>query len=275
MAIGQLKTGKENIKRSAESNGRTRNSSSYTPFLSWKNDEVKTLHFLTPIDEVPEVMLHQFVRKIVTDDTGNRRERWLTFMCRKDPAWREESNNKCPLCDEIGHKATKKFVALAVELEPVVDGKRITDVQVKYNPSVDKDGNEVDYPAIGLVVQGPKFFGTLVAHDQKRDIADLSWEITREGERLATQYIFYPVDHKPDLSSVQQSIPNLLEIMEYLGSEEKYEKDLDGVRPEDQPNYGQNNSGNKTTPVAAREQEEGDLFGRLKSSLEDQKVSSY
>jgi hypothetical protein len=271
MAMGELRAGKDLIKKSAEPGSRKGNNGGYTPFIGWKPDEVKSLFFITPIDEVPKVLMHEFVRKTVVDSNGVRKERWLTFMCRKDPAWRTESNNSCSLCDDIGHKATEKFVALAAEVDSTYDGKRLQGVKIKFNPGVDKDGNEVDYPAFGLVVKGPKFFGTLVAHDAKRDVSELCWEITREGADLKTQYIFYPLDEKPDLSEVEEAIPNLNDILAYLGSQEKYDNDLEGVTAEDQPaRFGEKAAAKKTVPA-----DSPDLaFDQLKKQL-DSKVESY
>jgi hypothetical protein len=267
MAMGQLRQGKDIIKRSAEPGGSRKGSSSYIQYISWKNDESKNIFFVTPIDEVPKVLMHNFVRKYVTDSNGVRKERWLTFMCRKDPAWRAESNNYCPLCDDIGHKATERFVAVAVEVVPVMEGKRVVGVKVAYREATDKDGNEVEYPVAGLVVQGPKFFGTLVAYDQKRDISELSWDITREGEGLKTQYVFFPIEGMPDLSEVESALPDLNVILEELGSQEKYDRDLEGVTAEDQPvQFGATNATSKKSENSV------DLaFDVLKSSLETKK----
>lgn len=271
MAMGQLRQGKDLIKRSAEPGGNRKGSTTYTPYISWKTDESKNLFFITPIEEVPKVLMHNFVRKYVIDNNGVRKERWLTFMCRKDPAWRSESNGYCPLCDDIGHKATERFVALAVEVEPIMEGKRTVGVKVAYREATDKDGNEVEYPAVGLVVQGPKFFGTLVAYDQKRDISELSWDITREGEGLKTQYVFFPIEGMPSLDEIASAIPDLNEILSELGSQEKYDRDLEGVYAEDQPvQIGANNN----APAKKADNTMDDAFNILKSSLEDKRKSA-
>jgi hypothetical protein len=268
MALGELRTGTENIKRSAEGNQRK---AKVTPFISWKKDEAKTVHFVTPIDEVPKVLLHQFVRKEFINANGEQAQRWMTFMCRKDPAWREESKGRCYLCDVIGHKATEKYVAVAVELDQVVEGKRTVDVKVKYTPGVDKEGNDVEYPNVGLVIQGAKnFFNTLVAYSQKRDIDDMSWEVIREGEKLSTNYIFYPLDNKPSLEGLE--LPNVIDILTHLGSVEKYDEDLEGVTAEMQPSF----PGQAPTPAPSLSGEATDLaFAVLQNELDKKKIEKY
>jgi len=270
--IGELKKGKELIKKSAE--GRSSKGGRYTSFISWKPDETKLLYFVTPIAEVPRVMMHNFVRKYVENEDGSTRETWMTFMCRKDAAWLEESGGECTLCDEIGHVAQERFAAVAVELEPVMDGKRITGVEVKYKAGTDSEGKAVQYPQVGLVVQGAgNFFHTLTALDDRRPVDDISWEITREGQKLDTKYIFYPVEHEPNLSSIKDSIPSLLDVLSNLGSAERYERELEGVSAADQPSYD--------TPKkrkASSDEGTDDIFSQMKQDLlakSGEKLESY
>jgi len=235
MGMEELRQGKELIKSSGETGGGKR-TVSYTPYISWKQNETKSLEFITPIEEVPKVLMHNYVRKFYSDSKGQRKERWLTFMCRKDQAWRAESGNSCPLCD-IGHKSTERFAALAVELEPKMNGKKLEGVSIKYNKSTDKEGQEVEYPAIGLVIQGPKFFGTLVSYDETRDISEFSWEITKEKSGLETRYTFFPVQMKPDLGSVLDGKPTLTDYLRSLGSMEYYDAEMGDISVADQPSF--------------------------------------
>lgn len=262
MALGELRKGKDLITRTAEGSSRVKR----TSFISWKDGDTKSVYFITPIDEVPKVMMHNFVKKIVDTDEGGKRDTWLTFMCRKDPAWREESGGFCPLCDDIGHAATERFVALAVEVDPVLEGRKVTDVKIKYKEGKDHEGNEVQYPQVGLVIQSAKiFFKTLVALDQKgRDVNGISWDVTREGAGFNTNYLFYPIEAKPDLEPIDDYIVSLESILDSLGSVEKYEE-LDGVRAEDQPSFGGVSSNSK------KDDDTSEVFNDLKESLRKQK----
>lgn len=258
MPIGELKDSAEALAR-GDGKGKAR----YAPFFYWKDNDTKTLFFLTPVQETKEVLLHRFVRKFITDDKGKRKEIYMTLMCRKDKAWLHESGGKCQLCDEINHKAESRIIALAVELEPQFDEKkRITGVDIQMVKRVTADGTEMEFPQVGLVVQSVNlFFGILRAFAQKRDIDETSWEITREGGGLDTKYVFYPIEHMPDLEPIKQYIPELKDVMENLGSLEAYEKSLDGVRSEDQVRYDKDEK--KSTPTA----DPNDLFENLKQKL--------
>ena len=46
MAMGQLRQGKDLIKRSAEPGGNRKGSTAYTPYISWKTDESKNIFFV-------------------------------------------------------------------------------------------------------------------------------------------------------------------------------------------------------------------------------------
>lgn len=273
MPIGELRRGSDLIRKSAESSGGGR----YTPFITWGKDETKTVYFVTPLEEMSKVLMHQFVRKVVEDEDGDKRDLWLTFMCRKDAAWQGESHGKCQLCDEINHKATERFVALAVELEPEYDAdNEIISVKVKYRTGTNSDGAEVEYPQVGLVIQSARIFFThLAAWDQKRPgiVERSSWEISSEGEKTQKQYHFFPVKNIiPDVDSIKEFIPSLESVLENLGSLERYNKELEGVRAEDQPKFGDDKkkkpSRNKKT---APSEDTETFFAQMQAELEKKK----
>ena len=114
-----LNTGIDNLLKSEGG----RNSS----YIAWKKGETKYVAFITPASDIPKVRFHQFVR-IPTDDGF----RWGTFMCRKDSSWLDDSKGECYLCDEIHHNAVTKYAAVAVELEPVTEGRRVKELNIKY-----------------------------------------------------------------------------------------------------------------------------------------------
>jgi hypothetical protein len=271
MALAGLRKGTEEIRKAAESTGGGR----FTPFIGWKDGDVKLIHFLTPAQEIPKVRLHTYV-EIPTDDGETRYD---TFVCRKDPAFREESGNTCKLCDEIGHTATERFMALAVELEPVREGKKIKAVNVAMREFTTREGEEKEVPQIGLIIQGAKnFFSYLGAYDEREELSDASFEVQREGGSTDTKYHFFPINAVPDLTDVE--IPTLESIIERMGSEEKYENDLEGVEPGSQKQWGKDNKkkSNSKASSGAKAQPSGNLrsqFEQIAQEVKASNVASY
>ena len=264
MPLGEVRTGKKAIL--GEKKGK---STRFASYINWKDNDTKTLYFITPVDEVMRIMMHQFVKKVVETDDGGEKDLWLNFMCRKDPAWLDESNGECQLCDELGHKAVEKVLAIAVEVEPTMSGKRPMGVVVKTHPGTDRDGNEREYPNVGIVTQSAhNFFQYLLTQSERRDISDVSWEITREGTGLQTKYNFYPIEFSPDLDDVVDHVPDLYDYVADLGSAERYERELEGVRAEDQMVWG------KRSTRKIRNNEGGEsklLFDQMKEAIEKNK----
>jgi hypothetical protein len=161
------------------------------PFISWRPGGVRWLYFLTPLEEIAQVRLHSYVRQL-----REGHERWLTFMCRKDPAWLPESGGSCDLCDRIGHLARERFVALAVELEAEhktlakgVLGRKIVRVFPRTREVLDEEGTKVNQPRIGLVAQAAyNFFRPLAALHLTDPLEEHTFEILREGKGKQTRF---------------------------------------------------------------------------------------
>lgn len=258
-----LRKGTDEIRKSAEGGG---GGGKFTPFIGWKDGDTKFVYFLTPAEEIPKLKLHSFVEVPYEDSDGNEGTRYDTFVCRKDPAFREESGNTCDLCDRVGHNPTEKFVALAVELEPVKTGKKVTGVELSMRKFTDREGNEREVPQIGLVVQASRnFFSPYVAWDSRVDLSETSFEVQREGASTDTKYYFFPVEAKPDLDDFD--VPSLEEIIERMGSEEKYETVAD-VKPGSQKTWG--DSSKKKTTKQTGSSQSTDLrsqFDRIKEEV--------
>lgn len=258
----EFRKGVEEIKRDAE---RKPGKRKWTPSIYWKTGDIKTIAFLTSADEAPKVRLHQMVK--VPDDTRTSGVRYETVICKKDPAMVEDFNGECPLCDKVGHGAAERYVALAIELEPTREGKRTKSLAVKTNAAEDKDGNTVDYPQWGLVIQASSnFFSYFAAyHESTGDIRDVAWEIHREGSSSKTKYHPFIVMNGtnavplPDLSEIVDSIPSLDDLLEEMASPEKY-AELEALPAGSQPSFGNDSkaptddglmpSGNRETEFA-------------------------
>lgn len=261
MALTGLRKGTEEIHKAEKGGG----GGKYTSFIGWKDGDTKLVYFVTPAEEIPKLKLHSFVEIPYEDSDGNEATRYDTLVCRKDPAFREESNNTCDLCDRVGHNPTEKFVALAVELEPIKDGKKIKGVTPLMRSYEDRDGNEQEVPQVGLVIQAARnFFAPYVAWDGRVELAETSFEVQREGASTDTKYYFFPVNAAPDLEGLE--IPELLDVIERMGSEEKYESVAD-VQPGSQKQWG-NDSKKGSKKSASKKKAEPQTSGDLRSQFE-------
>jgi hypothetical protein len=267
----KFRTGTDLIKQSAAGGGKKR----FTPNIYWKAGDVRTIAWLTAADEIPKVRLHQMVR--VPDDSRDSGFRYETFICQKDPSMVEEFGGTCELCDRVGAEASEKFIALAVELESVKEGKKVKEVKVKMETYKDKDGNDQEAVRWGIVTQAAKnFFSYFASYDENSgDIREVAWEIHREGGSTDTKYHPFVVMSGPnavplpDLSEIVDDIPTLEEILEGMATPEKYEMVAD-LAPGSQPSFGgskKKSTDDGTVPSGERQTE----FAKIR----DEVVSSY
>ena len=186
---------------------------------------------------------------------------------------REESGGYCELCDRVGHEPTVKFVAMAIELEAVKDGKRVKELKVAYDKRKNKDGEEVEYARWGMVTQASKnFFAYFAAyHENTGDIRDVGWEIVRNGASTDTKYHQFPlIAPLPDLSEIE--VPDVIEILEGMGSDEKY-KEVEAIGAGSQPaqQNGSTPTDSGTVPSGDRDSE----FAKIREELKKSEVEAY
>jgi len=261
MALSGLRQGPRYLKPSS--------GKSYTKYISWKDGDAKTIAFLTPAEEFAKVRLHNFVK---VEDDSERGWHWDTFMCRKDPAWLDESGGKCELCDLVGHPAREQHVALALELNPVTapNSPKVTGLEVQTVTRQKDDGTEVEYPQWGLVIQSFRnFFSFFTAFAAKYgDVTETAFDITRDGNDKDTIYPVIPLMDVdlPDLKEVRNQVPTLLEVLESMGSREKYDRDLPGAQAVEQPSYEDESNGQVDLENVETE------FSKLRASLSNAKT---
>lgn len=264
MGLAGLRQGVEYLKPSSGGGGR------FTPYISWKENDVKTIAFVTPVEKIAKVKIHNFI-KVPSDN--ERGFNWETFMCRKDPAWMNESNGECYICDVLGKKPQERHVAVAVELEVQMKPNQpvVLSAKVKTRNFKREDGTEIDYPVWGLVIQGFKnFYNYFTAFGQKYgSINHTIFDITRIGGDESTAYPITPLSGAdvPDLSAYLDQIPSIEELLEKLGSKEKYDTALVGAEEIDQT------SDFDTTVVSGDSMRTA--FDDLRRELDLSKVESY
>jgi len=204
---------------------------------------VRTVAFLTEASEIPTVLMHQMVK--VPDDNFDSGFRYENIICKRDPSMIDEFSGRCELCENVKVDPTERQIALAVELEPVREGKRVTSLKVKTNRVKNREGVEQDYPQWGLIMQASSNFFSYFANysDTNGDIREVAWEIQREGGSTDTKYHPFLVMNGssavplPDLSEIVENIPTLDDLLEKMASEEKYAEVAD-LDPNSQPSWG-------------------------------------
>lgn len=184
--------------------------------IIWNEDrEEKFIAFLNRADDIPTVELHSFIPVGTgTSKAGKPYTRYEQFIDRTDPCVGEGSDD---LSERLGHKAQLRTIAVAVELEPTyttVGGrKRPTGFAVKtetYNRKTEEGGvEEVEAPAIGVVVQSPtNFFGWVGSFNESTaPIEEVPLQVVRQGKDANTQYNFVPfLDQPIDYTALFENI---------------------------------------------------------------------
>lgn len=226
-----FKKGSSLIKQKSQGGGgRTHRATDFVPFLSLKDGEEAFLQFFTDIEDVILASIHRYVR-VAWERDGEIAKGYRDFACRKMDAW-EDGNGSCVLCDEIGHVPKENFAAVAVLLDPVYDSssstKRISDIasfNIRGNEYTTKDGSTIFYPEYVVVFQAAQnFWQQFTSHnDQIGPITTNPWKIIREGNDQSTTYHGYEVDKSESVDYSNVNIPSIQEIVESLGSQERYE----------------------------------------------------
>lgn len=269
--LSKLKRGEENMV-STRKGGRR-----YIPNIYWKVDgenDIRYLAFLTPLAEVPRLLMHGFVRT----PNGPR-----TFVCRKNEIFEDENpTGECPICDEYKKAPRNQWLAMAVELEPEYDRVNGRQQIVGFKPKMDeweyeKDGKTETgtAPHVGIVSQALKNFWTPFTAKVNREITrngvgdlnEVVYEIQRVGKtKDDTTYLFEPYNPelRPDLSEYEP-LPTLEDWIESKGDLKYYEEELSGGVEDDGDAPAESS---ESTPSAKDQEDTESRFDALKARLE-------
>lgn len=269
--LTKLKRGEENMVATSKGRGK------YVPNIYWKagDDEPKFLAFLTPLAEVPRLLMHGFVMT----PNGPR-----TFVCRKNEIFEDENpNGECAICDDFKKAPRNQWLALAVQLSPKeerVNGrKQITGFEIVMDEwEYEKDGKteKGSAPHVGIVSQALRNFWTPFSAKVNREltrngVGDLNetvYEIVRSGKtKDDTTYLFeaYPAELRPDLSEFD--FPSLEDWIESKGNTAYYEEELSGGVEEDDSDAKQPEA--ESSSPQSDQAETQSRFEALKASLEE------
>lgn len=269
--LTKLKRGEENMVATSKGRGK------YLPPIFWKagDKDPKFLAFLTPLADVPRLLMHGYINT----PNGPR-----TFVCRKNEIFEDENpNGECVICDEFKKSPRNQWLALAVELTPKeerVNGrKQITGFEVRMDEwDYEKDGKteKGTAPHVGIVSQALRNFWTPfsakvnreITRNEVGDLHEIVYEIVRSGKtKDDTTYLFeaYPADLRPDLSEFD--FPSLEDWIESKGNTAYYEEELSGGIEEDDSDAAP--QAEAAASSSSDQEETQSRFEALKASLEE------
>jgi hypothetical protein len=203
--------------------GQKRESGTPRPnFINWETDEKKYLQFITPLEDVPTVLMHQF---IITGERDNGSSIYNDFVSRKDPAFDGEDGYD-PIWDRFEVQPRLKSVALVAVLQPIRKAGKISGFEVGTTQRRDET-----VPDIGLIIQTPSNFFrwlTTFADDTGAAIEDCIFSVTRRGEKISTRYDFIKTENPAiDLSGYSDHFVDIEEYLTGLGDEDRLRSLID------------------------------------------------
>jgi hypothetical protein len=199
-----------------------RGNAGFANYISWgnktKEDRTKLVQFLTPLDEMLVVLWHDFV---ITGYRENGKPIFSNFVSQRDRTV-AGFDGEDPIHDIWGMKPKEKNILVAIELEALrednANKKKITGVRpVVARTYTNKEGDEVEVPAIGFVIQSPyNFTNSLISwqetqfetSDDPPKITDRVFRIVR-GTEKPVQYDATALDGVPtyDVANLQTDFP--------------------------------------------------------------------
>jgi len=234
--MSEVRRGSAAIQEAAKSSG----GGEFKPFLRsiyWGEDGQE--HYVLFLNDIEDLPLFDMITYIPTE-TGFFQE----TVAKTSPPLSERSD---PFEEEWSYQPSERNIAIAVELEPVVEvtqraGKsqrkpRGFEVKtIEYERRIfDDDGEatgeteEVVAPAVGYISQSPNNFFNQVANYDAKDapIIETALKITRVGKDISTSYQITGYDEMPiDLSNLIAYIDGV----SYLNDEmDEIIEELDGM----------------------------------------------
>lgn len=193
-------------------------------FIQWAQDEKKFVQFVTPLEEIPRVKMHQFIITGARDDGSLI---YNDFVSRRD-AGLDGEDGYDPIWTRFDLPPRDRCVAAAIALEP----KRDSDGKISGWEVATKTTRKGDsVPEIGLIIQHPSNFFSWLAtfeSDTGASIQDCVFSVTRRGEKISTRYEFIKTDFPPvKAKDYSEFIPDLDGYLTYLADENRVRKLID------------------------------------------------
>ena len=177
--MASFRRGAEAIQAATKNTG----SGKFTPVFKFEEGETKYVQFLTSIEDVPTVLMHQFIIVGHREDGNPKYER---FISRRDPAL-DGAEGYDELIDRFGSNPSQRCIALAVELEPQFEKKGTKKVLAGFDVAMreytDSEGNEKEVPNVALVIESPYTLYThLTAFSDLEPIEDVIFGVKVTGK---------------------------------------------------------------------------------------------
>jgi hypothetical protein len=208
----------------------------FAPVFKFDAGETKYVQFLMSMDEIPTVLMHQFIVVGYREDGNPKYER---FISRRDPAL-DGPDGYDELIERFGVSPTNRSIALALEVEPEVTrsgGKKTIEGFVPATRQFERDGETVTVPAFGLIIESPNtFFTHLAANADLMAIEETIFAVKRTGKSTDTTYTFIPTGH--DALDVEEELAEFAEWFDFeawldeLADEDRM-RELIGPLPDD------------------------------------------
>lgn len=216
---------------SGKGGGGGRKPETFAPMFNVPKGEVKYVHFITSIEDVVQVWLHQFVK--VPNEKFKNGFAYDVFASRSRNS--EFNDDYSVLETELDHYPDNKIAAIVVELEPVYDGKgksvaNIAGFNVNGNSITKDDGTELFFPSWGIIYQSGKTFWPQVVESvyefhgeintkpvRLKNGGDGVWNISVcDVPTFVGETEFNPLDDVYQIPSIEDEIKR-------LGSKERYD----------------------------------------------------
>jgi hypothetical protein len=198
-------------------------------FLQWAQEEKKFIQFVTPLEDIPRVKMHQF---IITGQRDDGSFIYNDFVSRRD-AGIDGENGYDPIWTRFDLVPRDRCVAAAAALVPQRDSEgKISGWDIATKTT--RKGDAI--PEIGLIIQHPaNFFSWLATFesDTGNSIQNCIFSVTRRGEKISTRYEFIKTDFVPvDLSDYADRIPDIDGYLSHLADENRIRSLIDPL-PDD------------------------------------------
>lgn len=230
--MANFRRGAEAVQAAATKGG---GSGKFKPIFFFESGETKYVQFLTSMDEVPTVLMHQW---IIVGKFENGDPKYERFISRTDPGLDGEDGYD-ELIERFGCKPTERCVAVAVELEPqfkqvgkrkVIDGFEIA------TRTYEKDDEEITVPNVALVIESPyTLFGTLSSLNEIKPLEDYVWAIKVEGKGKDKNFAATDVAEAIDFEDELDEFLDEIDFEGYLDelADEDRMRELIGDLPDD------------------------------------------
>jgi hypothetical protein len=207
------------------------------PVFQFEVEKDKYIQFLTPMDQVPTVLMHQFIIVGTRDDGKPMYER---FISRRDPSL-DGPDGYDELIDRFGQTPSERTIFLAVEVDPMWSTgpgrKTIEGFDLAERKFTNKDDEEIVVPAFGLIIESPFTFSNhLAATNDLTPIHETIFAVKRNGTGTDTSYTFVNTGQGAlDVSEELDEFEKNFDFEEYLDelADEDRMKDILGELPDD------------------------------------------